>query len=322
MNTQALPVSLWNVEFQIPTAMIPSYVFLLEEMDAAVAWEEDPHHGLHKVTGTLSFREEPLPTTESLTQEIHQRCQDLELPIPGLKIAQLPEKNWLAENRASFPPLMVGKFFVHGSHYHDPLPGDRIPLHIDAAMAFGSGEHATTKGCLEALSHLSGFVHPTKCLDMGCGSGILALAMAKVWTGAFVTACDNDPFAVNTTRDNAVLNHAPVQSMLTDGYKDLDPSQKFDLITANILAQPLCDMAADAAKALNPGGYLVLSGFYGHQIPKILKYHQAQNLQLYRILIVPAQSTQPVQYHSPRDLHEDEVFTSNDWATMIVQAGK
>ena len=233
---------------------------------------------------------------------------------------QLPEKNWLAENRASFPPLMVGKFFVHGSHYTDPLPTDRISLHIDAAMAFGSGEHATTRGCLEALSHLASLVHPTTCLDMGCGSGILALAMAKLFPTAAITACDNDPFAVNTTRENAILNHAAVESLLTDGYAGLEHGKKFDLITANILAQPLCDMAADAAQALKPDGYLVLSGFYGHQIPKIMEHHQAQNLEVHLVLTVPTQAPQLIEYHAPKDIHH--VFTSNDWATMIVKTGK
>jgi ribosomal protein L11 methyltransferase len=321
IDSDFLPVSLWNVEFKVTTSMIPSYVFLLEEMDAAVAWEEDPHHGLHKVTGTFSFREEPLPTVESLTHEIHQRCKDLELPIPGLRIEQLPEKNWLAENRASFPPLMVGKFFVYGSHYKDPIPKDKFPLRIDAAMAFGSGEHATTKGCLEAISHLAKFADPKACLDMGCGSGILALAMAKIWPSVSITACDNDPFAVNTTRDNAVLNDVTVKSILSDGYQSLDKSQKFDVITANILAQPLCDMAADAAKALNPGGYMILSGFYGHQLPQIIEHHKAQNLKIYLVLTIP-NAPKPVAFHGPEALEKDQVFTSNDWATMIVQAGE
>jgi ribosomal protein L11 methyltransferase len=156
---------------------------------------------------------------------------------------------------------------------------------------------------------------------MGCGSGILALAMAKLWPTAKVIACDNDPFAVNTTRENATLNHSLVQSMLSDGYQGLDKSQKFDLITANILAQPLCDMAADAAQSLNPGGFLVLSGFYGHQVPKIIEHHKAQKLNIYLLLMVPTQTPQAIEYHAPKNLNTDQVFTSNDWATMIVTTG-
>ena len=133
-------------------------------------------------------------------------------PVP-LKITDLPERDWLVVNRAAFPPRKIGRFLVYGSHIKQVPPAGSFPLLVDAALAFGSGTHPTTEGCLRALQMIPG-TPPRRVLDMGCGSAILAMAAHRKWPAAMITAADNDPVAIRVTATNRRLesyragNHA------------------------------------------------------------------------------------------------------------------
>jgi ribosomal protein L11 methyltransferase len=204
-----------------------------------------------------------------------------ESEAPLVTLDRLPPRDWLRENQAAFPPLRAGRFFVHGSHYRGAVPRDAIPILIDAATAFGTGEHATTRGCLLALEMMAR--RPRQILDMGCGTGILAIAAARSWRVP-VLACDIDPEAVRVTRINARRNHMTrfVRAENATGYRHREIARRgpFDLVFANILARPLIAMAPDLARVLAPGGVAILSGLLARQETAVLAAHRVQGLYL------------------------------------------
>lgn len=206
------------------------------------------------------------------------------LPPPRLHAAPLAERDWVAESQAKLPSLRAGRFFLHGSHFRARPPKASIPLVIDAGLAFGTGRHETTKACLLALDALAGrrFARP---LDLGCGSGILALAMAKLW-GVTVLAADNDPDAVQVTRENVERNGLAdlVHVVRSEGYAAaaLRRRAPFDLVAANILADPLIAMAPALVRNLAPGGHAILSGLLIAQERAVLAAHRAVGMRLER----------------------------------------
>jgi len=212
----------------------------------------------------------------------------LQAPTPPCEVKALEVRDWVSEVQQRFPPLHVGRFYIYGSHVASPPPPGKIALKISAGAAFGSGEHATTSGCLLALGHLSRrrFL---RTLDMGCGSGILAIAMAKAWRRP-VTGIDIDPVSIAVARENAFLNrvHHAMQFEAGNGYHTPLVRRKapFDLIVANILARPLVRMAPSLAKHLAPSGVAVLSGLLGEQARMVLSAHRMQGLRLHRRIII------------------------------------
>jgi ribosomal protein L11 methyltransferase len=224
--------------------------------------------------------------------EIRRRFKDLAarenirgLPTK-LKPARLPETNWLQHVHDNFPPVTVGKFFIRGSHVKVKTPKGLIPLHIDAATAFGSGEHATTKGCMRAFEYLEEKHIVKNALDMGCGSGILAIAIKKIWPQAKLAAVDIDPESVKVTKRHAAMNKVRLQAAAGDGYKTPLAQNKapYDLVAANILAGPLIAMAPACKKVLKKGGYTVLSGLLKRQAAEVTKAYEKQGLTLVRRL--------------------------------------
>lgn len=197
---------------------------------------------------------------------------------------RLPQRDWLAENRRAFPPLLVGRFFIHGSHWCGHGPAGSIAIEIDAASAFGTGEHPTTSGCLLAFDTLSKRRRFGRPLDIGAGSGILAIAAAKRLR-APVAASDIDGESVRVARRHARRNGvaALVRLRQAPGYRSRAlRGRKFDLIFANILARPLAAMAHDLARSLAPGGCAILSGLLRRQEPFVLAAHRVQGLTLER----------------------------------------
>ena len=195
--------------------------------------------------------------------------------IGKVAIEELGDRDWLAESYQALPPFSVGGFYIYGSHYTGAKPADKISLLIEAATAFGSGEHGTTSCCILAIEHVreSGFM-PRNILDMGCGSGILAAAAAKLWPHVPVFAADNDPECIRVTDLHLQSNDiANVRSYVSEGYDAQSPVWKdapYDFIIANILAGPLIDMAAEQSKAVADGGYLILSGTLREQAERVI----------------------------------------------------
>ena len=202
-------------------------------------------------------------------------------PVP-LNIFDLPECDWLAENRAAFPPRKIGRFWVYGSHIKQAPPAGSLPLLVDAALAFGSGSHPTTEGCLRALQMIPR-TPPRRVLDMGCGSAILAMAAHQKWPAAMITAADNDPMAIRVAANNRRLNHIAPATMhlaVSNGFasRNVSHSAPYDVVFANILARPLMRMAPDLCPHLARRGWLILSGILNEQAVAVRNAFQAQSL--------------------------------------------
>ena len=191
---------------------------------------------------------------------------------PDWRWEELPDIDWVAENQRSFRPFAVGPFWVHPSHDGAGRPAGLVPLRIDAGLAFGTGTHGTTRGCLEMLATLDRR-ETANAVDVGCGSGILAIAMAKLWQRP-VLGGDNDPEAVTVACENAGLNDVAdlCRFVVSDGVagRELQAAAPYDLVVANILAGPLVELAPSFAASVKPGGRVLLSGLLVEQAAQIL----------------------------------------------------
>ncbi len=206
-----------------------------------------------------------------------------DLPAVEMAIEALPEKDWLEEVHKSLPALSAGRFYVYGQHVRDTPPEGLIALQVEAALAFGSGHHESTQGCLEALSEIAERQGVAKVLDMGCGSGILAMAAAKLWP-CRVLASDIHGESVRVAAENAALNGVAdqVTALAGDGYGDpaIGAAAPYDLIFSNILAKPLIAFAPALAAHLAPGGLAILAGLLTREGEAVLKAHEAAGLRL------------------------------------------
>ena len=215
-------------------------------------------------------------------------------------VSELPETDWVAHVRRELAPVEAGRFFVHGSHDADRLPTGRIPLLIEAAMAFGTGHHGTTLGCLRALDRLiDAGVAPRSVLDIGCGTAVLAMAAARVWDCP-VLASDIDPVAVDTARANLAANAMAdrvqvIEATGTD-HADITALAPVDLIFANILMGPLIALAPEIARISAPRGHLILSGLLNDQADAVSEVYCANGYSL---------------------LNKDQIV---DWSTLVLRA--
>ncbi|ROU01083.1 50S ribosomal protein L11 methyltransferase [Histidinibacterium lentulum] len=192
-------------------------------------------------------------------------------------VSELPETDWVAKVRRDLSPVEAGRFFVHGSHDADRVPEDRVPLLIEASMAFGTGHHGTTLGCLRALDALAADNRKTAVLDLGCGTAVLAMAAAHLWPGARVLASDIDPVAVEVAKANLEANGfaGRIEALEAAGFDApaLAAAAPFDLVIANILKGPLIDLAGAMAAATAPGGHAILSGLLTSQAEEITAHY-------------------------------------------------
>ncbi|MBA2771411.1 MAG: 50S ribosomal protein L11 methyltransferase [Sphingomonas sp.] len=204
---------------------------------------------------------------------------------------QLGEADWVTMSQSGLQPIRAGRFFVHTPMHRSRPPGT-FPFEVDAGLAFGTGQHVTTAGCLEALDRLERDGQRfTNIADIGTGTGLLAFAALALWPEAKCIATDIDPVAVEVARDNAAINHVAVghgagQMLLAqaDGMDSplLTARAPFDLIIANILAGPLVELAADFVGALAPGGTLILAGLLNTQAHAVAAAYEALGITLVR----------------------------------------
>lgn len=189
-------------------------------------------------------------------------------------ISQLPETDWVAHVRRELAPVVAGRFFVYGSHDADQVPDDCEPLLIEAAMAFGTGHHGTTLGCLRALDRLigQGFVAQS-CVDIGCGTAVLAMAAARIWPDT-VLASDIDQVAVDVAETNVAANGLTGRVTCVEaagfGHSALKAGAPYQLIFANILKGPLIALAPDVSCHISDGGFAILSGILNEQADEVI----------------------------------------------------
>lgn len=208
--------------------------------------------------------------------------------LPAYQTEILERKDWLKENVVKFAPVETDDFLVYGIFEDNIDARGKIGIKVYAATAFGS-EHQTTVSCLNGISEINRLMHtaPQKVLDVGTGSGILAIAAAKLWPQAQIVAVDIDDESVNVTKQNAADNDvaAQITAAYSDGYTAdaVRQNAPYDVILANILARPLIAMAPDMAKSLRIGGYAVISGFIDEQVDWVIDAHEKYGLKLVKL---------------------------------------
>ena len=271
----------WKISFVCEPDHADEFSAVLEDRVAAVAWFETSASSQWAIEATTPEQ----PVEAEIKALLLPLCTAFKIPLPVLKIEEVPETDWLEATQRNFPPQKTGRYYIHGSHTPPlPLKAGFICLEINAATAFGSGEHETTATCLLVLDQLARQGQKfDKALDMGCGSGILAIAIAKTWN-IYVTAADNDPESVRVTTQNALSNACGnlLQAYASDGFdnKQVQDQGSYDLIIANILANPLIEMAGALSANLAEKGMVVLSGLLTHQAEGVLKAYGAYGLTL------------------------------------------
>lgn len=205
------------------------------------------------------------------------------IETPKVTFGTYEPKDWVSENLRSFKPISIGRFYVHGSHWGEGVPVAKTGLQVDAGLAFGSGEHQTTKGCLAAIDWVAKRGVRRNALDMGCGSGILGMACAKTWRCPVMMA-DIDPASVRVARENAKTNKVAdrVTAIHSNGFQDarIRDSGYYDIVCANILARPLRAMARDLTNTLSEDGVVILSGLLAHQEQFVLSAYREVGLSL------------------------------------------
>ncbi|MDB5433597.1 MAG: ribosomal methyltransferase [Caulobacter sp.] len=213
--------------------------------------EEDEDKGIWRI--------DAFPTTDEEAKGIEARLSAHE----GLHVVVevLADADWLAMALSGLPPVRAGRFFVYGAHDKGRAPRNTVNLRIEAGAAFGTGHHGTTVGCLLAYDTLLKRRGFGKVLDVGAGTGVLAIAAARTGTKQAV-GTDIDKPSVRIARENAALNHANARFEYASGlgHRLVRAAAPYDLVFANILARPLVSLASDIKGALKPGGTVILSG--------------------------------------------------------------
>lgn len=208
----------------------------------------------------------------------HKMAAILKLAPSAIQIEKLPDIDWVKHSLEGLKPVRAGHFFVHGHHDRDKRQPDDLSIEIEAGLAFGTGHHGTTAGCLEMITRVMLSEKPKNALDLGTGSGVLAIAMAKLLS-IKVIASDIDPIAAETARKNVELNGVTnsIDIVTATGFQNtnIEANSPFELIVANILATPLIELARDMAAHLTRGGSIILSGILDSQRQKVVTaYHE------------------------------------------------
>jgi len=244
------------------------------DSDAAVAAFERPD-GRWEVA--LHFA---LPPDQGLVRE---RVSDAvgETTAQNITFDTIEAQDWVQASLDNLVPVPAGRFLVHGQHDRARIPPNKLGIEIEAALAFGTGHHGTTRGCLLLLDHVLKAQRPRRVLDLGTGTAVLAIAAAKALHRA-VLASDIDPASVSVARDNAHLNGVGnlVQVIRATGFSapEFASHAPFDLVLANILANPLRQLARPMLQHLAPGALVILSGLLNHQAMSVVAAYRARGL--------------------------------------------
>ncbi len=270
---------LWRISFTVPEGAAAAFADALSPFGDAISCFEADGKGARRLTAIGSG--EPDASALGLMLTTTGAAQGIE--PPRACIEKLPADGWLADNRRRFPPITAGRFFIHGAGYEGIKPPGARAIQLEAGPAFGSGSHETTRGCLIAIDRLAKRRRFLNSLDLGCGSGILALAIARAMKRP-VLAVDIDDWAVRTAAANALSNGlgAHLRVVQGDGFSSPEIRRRapFDLIVANILARPLVRLAPDLVRALRKGGVAILSGLLHSDQAALIIAYRAQGARL------------------------------------------
>jgi ribosomal protein L11 methyltransferase len=270
---------IWRIALAADGRSQAAYAAVLEEIAESVSAFESVPGGAWRIEALTTSA----PDGKAIRAQLAEAAASLGAEPPQLEIGPLPQVDWLAENRRAFPPLSVGRYFVFGTHYAGGVPAGARIIRLDASIAFGSGEHATTRGCLLALDRLARARWARRVLDVGCGSGILAIGAARSWPTR-VVASDIDRDSVRLAAENMQRNGvgARVRVLHGNGLARVRPRRGYDVVLANILARPLRRLSGAIARAVRPGGTVILSGLLADQENEVRSAYRARRLVLSR----------------------------------------
>ncbi len=286
MNTFKQNSNTYCIELKVKFKYLQSFVSLGEEFSKTIVYFEaentknidsDPED-----LWQIDIYFENKPDFLLIKNAFNSLAFELKIQSIDFLFYELDDKDWVSEVQKQFSPLKLGKFFIHNLDYKGECPAGLMNIQVNAGRAFGTGEHETTSGCLVALSE---YLKGSSALDMGCGSGILAIAMAKL--GSEVVAVDLDEQAVLVTKENAELNAVRIKIIdQSDGYNSniVRKNAPYNTIVANILAGPLIEMAKDAFACLAKDGIIILAGLIEGQMKDVLDAHIQQGFKLEKII--------------------------------------
>ena len=252
-----------------------------EAIDADVMLEGATYSILEEDEDRGVWRIDAFPTTEEESEGIQARLA--EHPEVTVHVEVLADADWLAMSLSGLPPVRAGRFFVYGAHDQGQVPPNAVALKIDAGAAFGTGHHGTTVGCLVAYDELLKRERFERVLDVGCGTGVLAIAAAR--TGSRVAVgTDIDKPSVRIANENAKLNQARASFVYASGLNDrkVRDHGPYDLVFANILAPPLVALSQDIKLALRIGGVAILSGLLRTQERRVTAAYLSKGFRLER----------------------------------------
>ncbi|MFY9287598.1 MAG: 50S ribosomal protein L11 methyltransferase [Alphaproteobacteria bacterium] len=277
---------IWSAQLTTTPDLAEAFADILGETADAVSVFAPPRTKEAKIEGFYQIR----PNPKGLTAQIAILAMLKGIKAPKLHLKEMPKLDWLKKVAEDFPPLSIARWTIHGVQHRHKVLNRRNALQIEATSAFGTGEHPTTRGCLMMLDWmLKRQISMQNMLDMGCGSGILALAFAQATRGRAV-AVDLDPQSVAIARSNrsanGLQNH--VQIALGNGYQTqlVHRFAPYDLIMSNIFAGPLSHLAHDLKNHLKPGGMVILAGLLNHQANRVLAAHRLQRIYLVKRLVI------------------------------------
>lgn len=291
MNTA--PQDLWQISFNVSSVESAAAEAVLENQlgDAVRATSrfEGDAPDLRQIQVIVGHPPDVAALTSALSKVLRT--------VPALRLEPVPETDWVTASLDRQPPVQAGRYFVYGGHVKDAPPPGSVALRVDAGTAFGTGSHETTRGCLLALDQIARDRNFRNALDIGCGTGVLAMAMAKTFRaktfraktfGLPVLASDIDPVAVAVARGNVRINGLAryVDVVCADGvrHRRIEARAPFDLVTANILAGPLVGLAPKLRTCVVSGGLVVLSGLLEGQEPMVLSAYRGQGFDMSRRL--------------------------------------
>jgi ribosomal protein L11 methyltransferase len=281
-----IPQSLWLLNINLPSYAAKLVEEALSEDAVAISVLSPPR----TETASIEAIYDNEPDTSEMAVKLAILSATLGMPTPDFSVRAAPKLDWLKKVAEDFPPIKIGRWTVHGALHRVRVPNRLNALQIDATSAFGTGEHPTTQGCLLMLDKLlkAGF-RPMSMADIGCGSGILAMAAMQV-SRSHAVAVDLDLDSCQIARGNArksgLERHMSVAWGRGYAVPAIAESAPYDLIMANIFANPLCQMAKDLKSNLASGGIAILSGLLTSQAKKVIAAHRLQGLALIKHLVI------------------------------------
>jgi ribosomal protein L11 methyltransferase len=299
-DDESLEHATWQLSFKITY----KYILYIEDFLEVVA--DSVSVSNHK-SDTIEINPEDIwqvdayfdgkPDFESILHQLQIILNKYNVTITDLNYFPLDNLDWVSIVQEKFKPFCVERFFISSNVYKDECPNDKTPIILEASCAFGTGEHYTTKSCIEALEALSKENFKT-ILDVGTGTGILAIAAGKIWPSSVIMGSDIEEPAVKIALNNALYNNVNnAEFFHSDGYDNPKiEGLKFDLIISNILAGPLINLSPDIAAHSADEGYIVLSGFLENQAEAVIEAHAEVGFKLINTIIHETWVTVTMQF--------------------------